>query len=351
MKRFIAVLLSILTVVSLFTGVTAYGADSDVSVICADSNPVSYKEVSDSVFAEHFNLDNSMFDYEFYVILPDGNMKTLKAENDITDEDRKNTQYLCYGEAYVIVDECEEALRLEKDAVPVHIDLTVCEKENSGSLAEVGEYKLTVEKRLVSSYVQSITPVENIHDYVYAESDNIFLEDTKFRIVYWNGAEETVTAVKTSQDEVSHYTINGNKIVYDRNEKLGRIYISYLDSGCHFEINEIRPFPFDKLEIIDCELKGDMPVKLIYEITTENGTKTERYTKTVNGYSGYLDFICGYPVAYSTEGSKYVSTVEISVGGILKAERTYELQQQSFFQKLIAKIVLFFKAIFAAGIF
>ena len=134
------------------------------------------------------------------------------------------------------------------------------------------------------------------------------------------------------------------------NHKTSKIYISYFDASCYIDIAEIREFPFESIELINCELKGDMPVKLVYQINRIGQATPERYTKEVNAYSGCIDFVDGYPVSYSTEGSKYVSTVEISVGN-LKDSKTYEMQQQGFLQKLIAKIVMFFKAIFSAGIF
>ena len=94
-----------------------------------------------------------------------------------------------------------------------------------------------------------------------------------------------------------------------------------------------------------CECIGDT----MGSVTHKRGD--EKYVKEVNAYSGYIDSIDGYPVEYFTEGSKYTSTVEISLGNSLKDSKTYEMEQQSFLQKLIAKIVWFFKQIFAAGIF
>ena len=200
-------------------------------------------------------------------------------------------------------------------------------------------------------YIKSITPVKNIPTYIYEGSESAFLDETEFKIVYVDGTSKTVSLVKAYSDEKAHYTIDGEELIYDTNHQTQRIYIAYFDASNYIEVAEVREYPFESLKLVECELDGDMPVKITYEILRKGETQAQRYVKEVNGYSGYMDYIDGYPVAYSTEGSDYVSTVEVRVGDTLKASKTYEMQQQSFFQKLIAKIILFFKTIFAMGIF
>ncbi len=353
MKKFIAVLISILTVLLLFGSVTVFAENENVYVVSVDNTPISYKEVNDAKeYTPVFYLSNSIFSYEFDVILPDGSRKALKAEKDITEEDRKNVQYLSYGEAYIDFVELKEAKKNDKNIVPVHINLTLSKKNaDTDTFHVLYKEDVIVEKTLVSNYIMSITPTKNLPDYAYEGSESALFDTTEFEIKYWNGSTKTLNPVKIATDEKAHYTLDGKELSYDVNHQNKRIYISYLDSSCFIEIQEIKEFPFESLKFVDCELQGDMPVKLTYSILRKGSTQAEKYTKTVNAYSGYIDFIDGYPVAYSTEGSKYTSTVEISVGNTLKASKTYELQQQSFFQKLIAKIVWFFKQIFAAGIF
>lgn len=351
MKKFVAVLLSILTVVSLFSGATVYGAN-DVSVICIDNLPISGKEVNDAKVNSVFRLDDSMFDYSFDVIFPDGSRKPLKAEKDITAEDRRNALYLCYGEVYIDFEEYDKAVENKSSTIPVHLDLTLSKKDSASGIFEVQDfYKLTVNKPLVKSFVSSITPKENVPDYILENTESAILDDTLFEIVYWNGVRKELKPVRVSAEEKTEYTLDGKPLNYDVNHKTLKVYISYIDSSCTYDAREVRDFPFESIEILDCELQGDMPVKLIYQIKHKDKPVSDKYTKEVNAYSGYIDFIEGYPVTYSTEGSKYVSTVEISVGETLKVSKTYELKQQSLLQRIIAKIVLIFKQIFAAGIF
>lgn len=351
MKKFIAVILASLTIFSLFGGITVFGAN-DVSVICTDDLPISAKEVGDSRIDSVFRLDGSMFDYSFDVVLPDNSRKPLKAAKDITAEDRKDVLYLSYGEAYIDFEEFDKALNDKSATVPVHIDITLSKRDAaSGDFIVQDFYKFTVHKQLVQSFISSITPKENVPDYIFAGSESAIIDETLFEIVYWNGTRKEMKPVRVSCEEKPEYTLDGEPLSYDVNHRTAKVYISYIDSSCTYGAKEIREIPFASIEILDCVLQGDMPVKLVYQIKHKGSAVSDKYTKTVNAYSGYIDFIDGYPVTYSTEGSKYVSTVEISVGNILKTSKTYELEQQSLLQRIIAKIVWFFKQIFAAGIF
>lgn len=353
MKKFVAILLSILTVVSLLGGVTAFAENERAYLALADDTPISYKEVHDAkAYVSVFYLANSIFSYEFDVILPDGSVRPLKAEKDITAEDRKNVQYLSYGEPYIDFAELEEAKKNGESTVPVHVYLTLSEKDaDSDTFSVLYKRDVTVEKPMVFTVIASITPTENLPAYAYEGSESAVLDATVFEVKYWDGTPKTLTPVKTATDEKAHYTLDGKELSYDVNHDSKRIFISYLDSSCFIEIPEIKEFPFESIELIECELQGDMPVKLTYKIFRKGSIQAEKYVKEVNAYSGYIDSIDGYPVEYFTEGSKYTSTVEISLGNSLKDSKTYEMEQQSFLQKLIAKIVWFFKQIFAAGIF
>lgn len=351
MKKIIAIILSILTVISLFGGVTVSASDFDVEV--ADDYPISYKEAHDAAaYFPVFYLESSVFDYKFEVILPDGSRQLLKSEEEITDEDRKNVEYISYGEAYINFSELEDAKADKLSTVPVHIDLTISERTGYGDTFSVlYKEKVTVRKPLADSYIESITPKTNLPAYLYDGAESVDFDSTYFEIVYWDGNNKTILPERVSTEDKAYYTLDGIALDYDANHQQKRIYISYLDSSRFVEVEELRAFPFESIKIVECELNEDMPVKITYDILRKGSLQAERYVKTVNAYSGYLDIIDGYPVAYSTEGSKYTSTVVITLADTLEYSRTYEMQQQSLLQKLIAKIMMFFKMIFSAGIF
>ena len=358
MKKSIAIILAILTIFSLVSCATAFAADTGIKVECADSYPIIIKEVEETQYTSVFYLSSSAIDYKFEVTLPDGSKHLV--QTDKTDDNSKTATVATESryeisdfDAYVEFEDVKNAWENKKNplevTVSVYVSFNVSEKVNGSDT--VKGYKMRVYKYLAPSCLTSFTVVKNAPDYIYKESESAALDTTEFEITYWNGISKILTPEIKAVDEKIHYTLDGAELIYDVNHKTSRIYIAYLDSSCYIDIAEIREFPFESIELIECELKDDMPIKLVYQINRVGQASPERYTKEVNAYSGYIDFIDGFPVTYSTEGSKYVSTVEVSVGGILKDSETYEMQQQSFLQKLIAKIVWFFKQIFATGIF
>ena len=358
MKKSISVVLALLVVFSLFGCVTAF-AVYEPEIICEDTYPITIKEVEAAEYTPVFYLGTSVFDYKFRIKLPDGTYQFLnddKKNDKNTDTAPSDTMYTNHGYAYIEFDDVKKAWDERVNDlsafVPVHVVYTVSEKvSGTDTYKVIDDYSMVVYKYLAPSYVTSFTLVKNAPQYIYEESESVNLSTSEFQITYWNGTPETLTPEIRATEEKIYYTLGDAELVYDVNHKTSKVYIAYLDSSCYVDIGEIREFPFESIELIECELKGDMPVKLVYQINRIGQPAPERYTKEVNAYSGYIDFIDGYPVSYSTEGSKYVSTVEVSVGNILKASKTYEMEQQGFLQKLIAKIVMFFKAIFSAGIF
>lgn len=357
MKKSIAVILAVLTIFSLMSCATAFAADGGIVITCVDNYPITIKEVEEAKYTPVFYLATSAFDYKFEITLPDGSKQLLKYDEDSADDTTAaaaESRYEIRGfDAYVKFEDVESAWANRGDTinvfVPVHISFKLSEKVNG--VHDFKSYNMVVYKYLAPSYVTSFTLVKNAPQYIYEESESVNLSTSEFQITYWNGTSKTLTPEIRATEEKIYYTLGDAELVYDVNHKTSKVYIAYLDSSCYVDIGEIREFPFESIELIECELKGDMPVKLVYQINRIGQPAPERYTKEVNAYSGYIDFIDGYPVSYSTEGSKYVSTVEVSVGNILKASKTYEMVQQGFLQKLIAKIVMFFKAIFSAGIF
>ena len=356
MKKSIAVILAILTIFSLMSCATAFAADGSIVITCVDNYPITIKEVEEAKYTPVFYLATSAFDYKFEITLPDGSKQLLKYDEDSADDTTAaaaESRYEIRGfDAYVEFEDVESAWANRGDTtdvfVTVHISFKLSEKVNGAH--DFKSYNMEAKKYLAPSYVTSVTPVKNAPAYIYEESESADFRATEFEIRYWNGTSKTITPEIKAVEEKIHYTLDGEKLIYDVNHKTSKIYISYFDASCYIDVAEIREFPFESIELINCELKGDMPVKLVYQINRIGQATPERYTKEVNAYSGCIDFVDGYPVSYSTEGSKYVSTVEISVGN-LKDSKTYEMQQQGFLQKLIAKIVMFFKAIFSAGIF
>ena len=61
-----------------------------------------------------------------------------------------------------------------------------------------------------------------------------------------------------------------------------------------------------------------------------------------------MNYIEGYNISFSTEGSRFVSTVKISVGD-LEDSRSFEIEQQSFLARIIAKIAFFLNKMFNAA--
>lgn len=350
MKKITAVLLSILMIMSAFGCFAAFGEEIIPTVISTDGNPIIESEIEGANYTPVFYLNDSVLSYSFLIVLPDGSAIPLETEGN-TDEDRVDEKYRCYGYAYVDFKQFKEAKEKDEGSVPVHVAFTLYEKnKNNYGYTKVKDYYLSVRKALVSNYIKSITPIDNINDYAYENSETAFLQNTVFEVEYYNGVRKTLVPEIVSFDERYHYTLDGNPLAYDVNHDMNRVFVSYFDASCSYELKEIRTFPFSAIRFIGCKLQGDMPTEIIYEVQWRENDVVVKYTKPVSGYSGYVDMLEGYPVTFSTEGSKYTSTVEVSLGELSNG-KTYELQQQSLLQRIIGKLVWFFKQIFATGIF
>ena len=349
MKKIFSIFLALLMLVSSFGCFAVFG-ESGVTVRCADNYPVIESEVEGAIYTSVFFLSSSVFDYSFVVTLPDGREVPLQSEG-TEDESKALTKYRCYGYAYIDFDEYKKVKKENSVAVPVHISVSLSEINDYGTgYNKATEYNTVIYKPLVGNYIKSITTIENINAYVYDNSETAFLDDTVFRVEYWDGSEKEFTPVITGYDNRYHYTLDGNNLAYDVNRDMNKVYVSYFDATCSYDLEEIRAFPFSSIRFVGCRLDGDMPTEVIYEVTYKDNNRVVKYAKQVTGYSGYLDMLEGFPVTYSTEGSKYTSTVEVQLG-TLKDSKSYELQQQGLLQRIIGKIVWFFKQIFAAGIF
>lgn len=350
MKKITAVLLSILMIMSAFGCFAAFGEEIIPTVISTDGNPIIASEIESANYTPVFYLNSSVFDYSFIIVIPGENavyLETDKAEN----ESRADEKYRCYGYAYVDFNEFKEAKENDSETVPVHVAFTLYEKNKDDyGYKKVRDYDLMVHKVLASNFIKSIKPVDNINDYAYENSETAFLQNTVFEVEYYNGVRKTLVPEIASFDERYHYTLDGNDLAYDVNHDMNRVFVSYFDASCSYELKEIRTFPFSAIRFIGCKLQDDMPTEIIYEVQWRENDVVVKYTKPVSGYSGYVDMLEGYPVTFSTEGSKYTSTVEVSLGE-LSSGKTYELQQQSLLQRIIGKLVWFFKQIFATGIF
>lgn len=363
MKKIIAIFLAVLMLLSVsVSGLSAFAADGEVRLVATDSNPISLKEVEATKYFPSFDLETSEIDYGFNVILPDGSVQELITEYEVgadgtagtgtATESGASKRYFTHGNASVNLDEAAEAKASGSLTVPVHVDVyvSVYSAEHNAYIS-FGNYQFVIYKRLVDSYIRSITPVSGEPAYIYEKSDAVNFENTVFEIEYWDFSKKTVKAETLLPVYIKPvYTLEGIPFRYVVNRDTKNIYISYVDGTCMFDYQTEKEFPFSSIEILGCTLEGDMPTSVNYKITWKDGSKTE-YTSPIGRYSGYINFIDGYYVEVVTEGSKYVSTVEINIGGSLSHSKTYELEQQSFFARLIAKLVWFFKQLFSAGIF
>lgn len=349
MKKIISIFLALLMLVSSCGSFVAFG-EYGLPIRCEDNYPVIQSEIEGAVYTPVFYLSRSVFDYRFVITLPDGSEVPLQSDG-TENESKELPKYRCYGYAYVDFDEYEKVKEANSVAVPVHISVSLSEINKYGTgYDKATEYDMVVYKPLVENYIRSITPIENINAYAYENSETAFLNGTVFRVEYWDGSVKDLAAEVAGYDERYHYTLDGNNLAYDVNHSMNKIYVSYFDAACNYDLEEIREFPFSAIRFVGCRLNGDMPTEVIYEVTFKENNSVVKYAKQVNGYSGYLDMLEGFPVTYSTEGSKYTSTVEVQLG-TLKDGKTYELQQQSLLQRIIAKIVWFFEQIFSSGIF
>lgn len=348
MKKFTAVLLAILMLVSCAPIAFEADAAGGVTVYCEDYNPVSLAEVDAVEYNPCFYLSASEIDYKFSVEMPDGSKQVLNWDEETTAE-AKSSAYTNYGYAYVDFDECEKAVREGLGIVPVHVWVSVSQKKSGASAyTELGEYTFTFYKTLVDSYIKSITPISGAPDFISEGSSAYEMDNTVFEIVYWNNIPKQVSPVRQAGlGEKPTYTIDGKPLRYLVNQENMQVYLSYMDAIYICKVNEVKEFPFSSIQLLNCTLDGDRPHKMNYRITWKDGKKRD-YAVTVNSYSGYVDYVDGYAVSFSTEGSKFTSTVTLDIGGKLSHGISYEVEQSSTISRLLAKIVLFFKQIFAA---
>jgi len=357
MKKITAVLLSILMIFSVsVSGLCVLAADGSVRVIATDTKPISLEEVEATKYSPWFNLEASEIDYGFSVIMPDGSVQTLVAEDEVSAEgiyDKTTgtvvSKYLSYGYAFVEFEDAEEAKASGSFTVPVHVCVTVNEYNAEKSMFEkLGEYEFVLNKRLVESYIRSITPVSGLPTYIYEKSDAVDFSNTEFEIEYWDLSKKTVKAEAILPVyEKAEYSLNDVPFRYAVNRDTKKIYVSYIDGTCMIDYKTEKEFPFSEIELLGCTIDGDMPTSIRYCIKWKNG-RSQDYSVTVNSYSGYIGYVEGYSVSFSTEGSKFTSTVTVKLGEELSDSKSYEAEQQGFFAKLIAKLALFLKQIFSS---
>lgn len=360
MKRLTAIFLSVLMLLSLtVSGLSAFAAEEEVKLIATDSEPISLKEVEATKYSPWFDLESSEIDYCFNVILPDGSVQELDTEYEIgIDEDASESKipaetkaadrYYAHGFAFVKFDEAAEAKASGSYIVPVHVDVNVSVySAEKNAYVSYGVYRFTVYKRLVESYIRSITPVSGAPAYIYEKSDAVNFEGTEFEIEYWDFSKKTVKAEMLTPVYVRPaYKLNDIFIRYAVNRDTKKIYVSYVDGTCMFDYKTEREFPFSSVELLGCTIEGDMPTSINYCIKWKSG-RTQDYTVKVDTYSGYIGYVEGYAVRFSTEGSRFTSTVTVTVGEELSDSKTYEAEQQGFFASILAKIVLFIKKVFS----
>lgn len=341
MKKITAVLLTMLMLFSVMASGLSVFAVAEVSVECADTNPISITDVENTKFKAVYLLHESEIYYAFTVTMPDGTKQVLNPYTASTDAGR----YSNYGYAYVDFEECEIAALNSSTTIPVHVYVEITDNYTG---VKSGKYEFVVYKRLVSNYIKSITPVDGIPDFVYEKSEAVNFSIARFEVEFWNGAKQTYRAEKTDEiGEKPEYILNGAPLRYAINRYDSKIFVSYIDGNCTLGISNVKEFPFLSVKITDCKLKGDMPEMIKYTVKWKNG-RTEDYTANVNTYSGNMNYIEGYNISFSTEGSRFVSTVKISVGD-LEDSRSFEIEQQSFLARIIAKIAFFLNKMFNAA--
>ncbi len=341
MKKITAILLAMLMLFSVTASGLSVFAAVDVSVECTDTNPISITDVKNTKFTSAYFLHESEIDYEIMVTMPDGTKQELNPDVNAAGTGR----YKNYGYAYVDFEECEIAVLNGSTTVPVHIYVEVNETVSG---EKHGSYDFVIYKKLVNTYIKSITPVDGIPNFIYELSEAVNFNIAKFEVEYWNGRKATYSAVKTDEiDDKPAYTLNGAPLRYAINRYDSKIFVSYIDGSCTLGVSDVKEFPFLSIKITDCKLKGDMPEIIEYTIKWRNG-RTESYTANVNSYSGNMNYMEGYNISFLTEGSRFVSTVTVSVGD-LKDSRSFEIEQQSFFARIIAKILFFLNKMFNAA--
>lgn len=341
MKKITAILLAMLMLFSVTASGLSVFAAIDVAVDCADNNPISSTDVSNTKFTSAYFLHEAEIPYNIIVTMPDGTKQPLNTDSTLIGAGR----YQNYGYAYVDFEECEIATLNGSSTIPVHIHVEV--KENATG-EKYGAYDFVIYKKLVANYINSITPVEGIPPFIYEHSESVNLNIAKFKVVYWDGTSATFTAVKTDEiGEKPAYTLNGAPLRYAINRYDGKVFISYIDGECSFGVSTVKEFPFLSIKITDCKFNGDMPETIKYTIKWNDG-RTESYTANVNSYSGNINYLEGYNVSFETSGSRFVSTVKLTLGD-LEDSRSFEIEQQSLFARIIAKIAFFFNKVFFAA--
>ena len=342
MKKITALMLAVLMLFSVCSVCTASAA-GNVSAFCGDNNPISLAEVNAVEYNPCFYLSASEIDYRFILLMPDGSVQTLNYDKNAAAEGK----YFNYGYAYVDFDECKNAFEKGSSTVPVHVWVSVSEKQNN-TYKEIGQFEYTLNKTLVDSFIVSITPVSGAPSYLFENSGAYELDNTVFEIRYWDNKVENVKPVRSADfGEKPTYTINGKPLRYLVNHDNMQVYLSYMDATYICKVEETKEFPFEAIQLLDCELNGDMPKKIRYRVTWLDGKKRD-YSATVNSYSGYVNYLDGYAISFSTEGSVYASTVTVEIGNKLSHGISYEIEQSSPISRFIAKIVLFFTRIFQA---
>lgn len=355
MKKIIAVILSLIMLMSVLP-VCSFGAsDSDVvpvSVVCKDNYPISLKEIEG--WTSNYYLSMSDVNYEFEVTLSDG--RTFKVLNTSTpaEFDKSEDYVVCLdgknlymtGMAYVDCNECLEISSQGGTKVPVYILIYVIEHHSDGSFELHKEYTLTAEKEIVPQLVE-IEAISGMPEYVYDGAAYADFENAVFKLTYWDGAVKYETA-EYKEDDKSDFYLDGmytyNYIDFE--EK--KITVGFLDSECTVEFSEIKECPFSAVEITDC-VYADNSLLVSYTITYKDGS-TADYSQELDlppfEYRFRFDYADGYSVLIGAEALISDGVVTVNVGELYDTE-VFEIEYEGFYGTLLGKIVLFFKMIVA----
>ncbi len=157
--------------------------------------------------------------------------------------------------------------------------------------------------KVVPCFVESITAVSGVPTAIPKDSEPA-LDGAQFIIVYADGkvriaaVEETIKDYDAPSSQRDHtpmisYELAGREIdpYVNDGEEGGTPYLEFSFCDEEFTQNvEVLPSPFEKIEIIECDLDTFFGLRSItYKITWKNGESKE-YTRKLTGWDSFYDW-------------------------------------------------------------
>lgn len=259
--------------------------DSDLDLNYIKENlPVFYNTLF------NFDLAYSGFDYKFDITLSSGDTYTVFAEDSRIEHskvyDINATGFIEY-ETYLAAK--------ESGAEEIEVKLYGHVYNNLLSdYSDSAEYTSTDTLPLTDMVVKSITPVSDVPEKIYFDSDYGDVEGVKFLIEYADGAIATaevsqeITLNSDSYGSKAEYYLDGNKLYADyyseydnENDKEAYLYrFDYLDAYYTSPAVLSEESLFKSIRITDCvfDAKSAILSSITYELTYQDDT-TVTFTK------------------------------------------------------------------------